>query len=135
MKKLIVIFAVLMLALAGCSGQKTDIAQKPIIVQIKALDKESDLVYEKRLNALEGQTLLEMLRENNVPIETQDTPYGAFLNGIGGISPSAQEYISIYVNGQYAQEGIGTLKPKNNDLIEFGIEEISPDFNATSTEQ
>ena len=49
-----------------------------------------------------------------------------FVNKIEGAIPEENEYVAIYVNGEYAQEGISTLKAENGMEIEFRVEEIKP---------
>ena len=88
------------------------------------IDSEGTLVFEKELNGIEGETLFGALQKNEIQMEYDEFAFGVLLNSIENLYPKENEYIALYVNDEYANEGISSLKIGDGDEFTFKIEKI-----------
>ncbi|WP_078545988.1 DUF4430 domain-containing protein [Litchfieldia alkalitelluris] len=84
----------------------------------------SVLVDSESFEITEGKTALDALKEvvgeENVSI-VDDPTYGAYITGINGIMSEGTYYWAFYVNGGFAEEGIGSyqVQPEDELLFEY----------------
>ncbi|HLC79722.1 MAG TPA: DUF4430 domain-containing protein [archaeon] len=128
MKNTIIAAILLLVFFSGCSGQILEEQRAPqqLTLQISTYDTDGYPATTKQIQAEEGMSLLAALKHNRIEMELEESSFGAFVNKIEGAIPEENEYVAIYVNGEYAQEGISTLKAENGMEIEFRVEEIKP---------
>ena len=75
-------------------------------------------------DGVEGRTALQTLK-NSLEIETKDTGFGEFVEGINGIKAQAEkEYWALYINGKMVTEGAGTYVQKAGDKVEWRLEKL-----------
>ena len=127
--KIQLIILIAIIALAGCAteqlaGQGNGVQNGNIVATIRVFDTQNQLALSEQFTTTPQTTVFEMLGQNNIQIEYDSTAYGPFLKTIAGVEPGEGEYIAIYVDSEYAQEGIGTLRLQNGQQIEFRIEQI-----------
>jgi len=79
------------------------------------------------ITAKEGFTVLDVLQlasdEHGLDLETKDSSFGLFVQGLAGKSGGDDgKYWMYYVNGEAATVGAGDYKIKDGDSIEFRFE-------------
>lgn len=72
----------------------------------------------------DGRTALELLLEADPSAEVDGEGEMAFVTGINGrtADPDANEFWGFYVDGEFAQEGAGTLVTEDGQEIEWKLE-------------
>ncbi|RZU63360.1 uncharacterized protein DUF4430 [Zhihengliuella halotolerans] len=72
----------------------------------------------------DGKTVLELLLENDPEAEVSGEGEMAFVTGIDGraVDADANEFWALYVDGEFAQEGAGTLETEDGQEIEWKLD-------------
>lgn len=129
MKKILFALAIALM-LSGCAQQSQ---QQPSEgqtqpqtqnINIKLLNKDSEILYEKQIKAGMDETLFEAMRENSFPFEYKQYSFGAMVTGIAGQYAPDGEYIAIYKDGRYSNEGMSSLRLTKDTNIEFRFEGV-----------
>jgi ABC-type enterochelin transport system substrate-binding protein len=127
MKKLILVFAALMMLMAGCGTSETKkVSDQPkteenkkeqVTVQITK-DNGKEKVAEKKVAITEETTIMDVMKDN-FKIETQFDD--SFISSIEGIAGSEQDKTSWFfsVNGEEAMKGAKEITLKPGDTVEF----------------
>ncbi|MEK6958072.1 MAG: DUF4430 domain-containing protein [archaeon] len=112
----------ILLAFSGCAQQQ--ITGEKTSFSLRVTDSSGEAVSEKLLETSTGQTVFDALKENKINMKYEDYSIGPFITGIEGVSPQSGEYMAVYVNGKYADSGVGDLKIIGGENIEFRVEKI-----------
>lgn len=96
----LLLIAISLILLSGCSVRKESAVDKPLAVQLTvSRDFSSENIFDKQILVEAGETVLDIL-EKNLEVETSA---GGFVNGINGFKSSIQEQSGkdwfYYVNG------------------------------------
>ncbi|MCL2383691.1 MAG: DUF4430 domain-containing protein [Oscillospiraceae bacterium] len=59
---------------------------------------------------------------DGLEIESESTPYGAFISAINGEEQGDNYFWLYYVNGDFATVGVENYTVQDNDRIEFRLE-------------
>jgi len=96
---------------------------KTITVYQKILKEKAENKSFSRFSIAPGKTALELLQKT-VPHKTKGEGKNAFVVMIDNYEAdnNKKEYWSFYINGQYAQVGAGSYILKDNDKIEWKID-------------
>lgn len=112
------------IAVAGCSGN-TDAGAvgSPGATVVASTDEfcnTNPITYQGQ----DGKTALNLLLEHDPSTQTVGPGADAYVTTICGrkASDSDHEYWALYVNGEYAQTGAGSLVTKDGDVISWKIE-------------
>ncbi|WNB93684.1 DUF4430 domain-containing protein [Bacillus sp. NEB1478] len=129
MKKLVAVFAVLMMMLAGCGTDetkktsdqpKTEQAKKQEVTVKITKDNGKEKVTEKKVAIKEDETVMDVMKNNfKLDLMYDDS----FISGIDGVKGSEQDKTSWFlsVNGKEAMKGAKEIKVKPGDVIEFDL--------------
>lgn len=71
----------------------------------------------KGITALEAMDLM-------VPVKYTESAYGAFVTSINGVSAGEGYYWALYVDGEYASQGIGQYLVEESMTVEWKQEKI-----------
>jgi len=130
---------VLLLATAGCIQEQQQSEQQGnekgqengamATVQLKYTDAEGNPIAEKELRAPIGSNAWELMKQN-MQVEFDAYDFGPFVKSIEGTAPPEGHYMALYVNGSYAEKGIGDytisegigFEWKTEKLEDFGLE-------------
>ena len=94
-----------------------------INVQIIVIDIDSNTLSDKTYST-DNSSLYDLM-DANYNLKTEDGTYGKVLLGIDNlITDFNTTYISIYINGDYAQYGISSLQISDGDVFEFKEEKV-----------
>tara|TARA_Y100000310_G_scaffold344957_1_gene460778 strand:- start:6235 stop:6624 length:390 start_codon:yes stop_codon:yes gene_type:complete len=122
MKKLLAILVILFAA-AGCTQTQEETPQQTeFYVQATTLDGE--ILFKHPVSSLAGSNVLDALLENGEDLQYETASFGAFVTGIGTLVPEENQYIAMYVDGEYASVGVSDLIIEEGMLLEFRIEAI-----------
>lgn len=93
-----------------------------IIVDVIDLDGKE--MKKKSIGFKEGETLVQLIEANFENVVFEDTGYGPFLKEIEGYKTPDDwsSYISVYVDNEYSQVGIGLIEFEDGTYISFRIE-------------
>jgi uncharacterized protein YceK len=127
MKKLILVFAAIMLMMTGCgttekqksSDQpKTEETKKEQVTVQITKDNGKEKVTEKKVDIAEETTVMDVMKDN-FEIETQFDD--SFISSIEGIAGNEQDKTSWFfsVNGEEAMKGVKEITLKPGDTVEF----------------
>ena len=124
--------------IAGCSTQVQQPAQTP------AQDLNAALVGKTIFTAItpgagvsttqttvtvaKGTKLFNALLGSGIYMEYDSFAFGKMITAIGNAKPAQGEYIAIYVNSVYAEQGISDFVPASGDVIEFRVEKVQGAF-------
>lgn len=128
MRKILIALALIAL-LAGCTeapqqnGTQNQNAQMQT-VNIVVHNGDSETVYEKQIEANWHESLFAAMERNSVPIEYKNYSFGAMITGINGNTPRENEYIAIYIDGEYAKSGISDIRIDKDTNVEFRFESV-----------
>ena len=128
MKKMIIAIAMLAL-LSGCAQEQQQAPANavPVAVELQVYTEASDeLLYEKQFTAWRGESLFDTMRRNGVPFEYEEFSFGVMVTGIGGQTPGPNQYIAIYVDGDYSDRGVKDITLEKGASVDFRIEGIAP---------
>lgn len=76
------------------------------------------------LTAVNSQNALDLLQENT-NVETEEfAGMGTMVKAINGLAADAQHYWGIYINGEYAQQGIAATQLEAGDQLQLRYETI-----------
>lgn len=94
-----------------------------INVQIIVIDIDSNTLSDKTYST-DNSSLYDLMVAN-YNLKVEDGTYGKVLLGIDNlITDFNTTYISIYINGDYAQYGISSLQISDGDVFEFKEEKV-----------
>jgi hypothetical protein len=71
----------------------------------------------------DGKNALDLLKASH-RVDVKSYSFGDMVTGIDGISPDANHFWAMYVNGQMSQVGASQYVTKNGESIEWKLEEI-----------
>ena len=97
-------------------------------ISVGASDKASET------EGVEALTALSLLKAAETVV-TEETEWGPSIKSINGTEIKGTDYWGFYVNGDYAQEGAGTYKPKVGDVLTFKYETYPVIPTETTTEE
>jgi hypothetical protein len=116
------------LAVAGCTGASSIVAG-PTSSSPPPETVTSSLVCEEdgrqaTYQGEAGRTALEILQKVDPDVSVTGSGESAFVTRICGYSASesAQEFWALYVNGQIADVGAGSLATEDGDVVTWKIE-------------
>lgn len=95
--------------------------KKPIIYTISVYDIDGEKLANKEIIGLEGDLLIDALKENFDVVSTQ-TEWGSLITSIEGSIVDPNYYLACYENDEYATVGADELVLENNDKIEYYAE-------------
>jgi hypothetical protein len=104
-------------------GATTEKVMQKITIQQKATAPEGAILKNQKLTIETGKTALDLLHKTTT-IQTEGEGKNAFVVEINGRKADQQkrEFWAFYVNGKQAELGAGSYIIKNNDAIEWKIE-------------
>lgn len=102
----------------------TNVSTAQEITTSLQIDKgEGSAVKVYTVKVKEGETALDQLHHasaaNGFAVETKDSSYGAFVQGIDGLAGGASSYWLFSVNGKAAEVGAGDYKLQEGDVVEW----------------
>ncbi|MFH0955522.1 MAG: DUF4430 domain-containing protein [Candidatus Micrarchaeota archaeon] len=115
--------------LAGCIQQQQSQNAPPgsqtqtVALSLKYTDENGTVLLEKNISVAKGTNAFDAIKES-VPLDFETTSFGPFIKSIGGVSPSSDYYLALYVNGQYADRGIAGYTLSEDTSIEWKTEKI-----------
>ena len=139
--RLFVCLTLISILLSGCNNKKNsykehmeewfsdaenqaDVLNKDSVsdVLLGIIDEDGNVVSNDVLDFSDGQSLYDVLEENSdkFTLAGSDSEYGFYLTGINNILTDYSKdgsYISIWINGEYAQYGVSGLLLHDNDVI------------------
>ena len=71
----------------------------------------------------DGQTAFELL-QSEAEVEYKEYDFGIFIESINGTKADEKHYWALYVNGDYAQTGVGQTILKQGDQVLFTYEQL-----------
>ena len=116
-----------MLLTLGCTSPSETVdggAAEQVGLTLKVYDAEGTAIVNKYGLVEKGKTALEAM-EDLVPVEYTTSEYGAFVTGINGVSTGSDHYWALYVDGEYASQGIGSYVLEESMLVEWKLEELT----------
>ena len=121
MKKVISVLLVLAMVFcfAACS-------KKAETVEFKVSDLEGNVVYDFSVDYKDGATAGELLEEgltaNNIPYEKYEDTMIDVIGDLAQDHTAWSQYLSFYLNGEYAQLGLWEQTVAAGDLVELKME-------------
>jgi LPXTG-motif cell wall-anchored protein len=129
-QRLTALFAIILLVVGNLSFVQPVIHAAALdnAVTVKAIDEDGEVILPlTAIEVEEGDNAYEVLLEagekNNKKIDASFGEYGAFINGIGGVTPSGDAYWSFNVNGVSSSVGASTHLVRNGEHLLFAITE------------
>ncbi len=114
--------------LAGCSSD-TEPAADPTTSTSAAsptadagVDAETTGATELSYAGEEGRTALELLLEADPSATVEGEGENAFVTGVGGVEAGESEFWALYVDGEPAQVGAGSLVTEDGQEITWRLE-------------
>ncbi len=82
-------------------------------------EADQKVSYVKNLNP--GDTLFDIIKKSGLKIETENfPPLGVMISSIDGFKNGTDgKYWQYWINGQYAQIGASSYKPRSEDTVEW----------------
>lgn len=127
--------------LCGCGGKKNQYKEKmqewfedstnqteklknddKCDILLGLIDKDSNVVSNEILDITEGEYLYDVLvrYSDKYTLQGSESQYGYFLTGINDVVADYSadgSYISLWINGDYAQFGVSGLALHDNDVV------------------
>ena len=72
----------------------------------------------------DGKNALELLQATH-RVDVKHYSFGDLVTGIDGITPDAQHFWAMYVNGQFSQVGASAYATKSSDTIKWQIDTVT----------
>ncbi|MBI2597793.1 MAG: DUF4430 domain-containing protein [Candidatus Diapherotrites archaeon] len=118
-------FVILLVLLFGCTQQLENEAENTVQSAKFSLkvSANGETLVDKALVLQKGTNALKAMK-SAVKVQTQETSFGEFVTGIAGVQADSKHYWALYVNGKYAEKGIGQYTLEEDTLIEWQLEEI-----------
>lgn len=111
---------------AGCSG--SDPASTPTgsaSASVDPTEHVAENLTEFSYDGEDGRTALELLQEHDPDASVQGEGENAFVTAIRGREADQDsEFWALYVDGEQAQVGAGTLETKDGQTITWKLEEF-----------
>jgi|SRR3989344_3844189 len=122
LKILFIISTIIFLA-GSCTGTPRDGTSTKVYDKVKS---QLSATQEAKYEGEDGRSALEILKEKYT-VETKEfTGIGEFVTSINGLkAEDNKNFWAFYVNGKQANEGAGSYKTKNGDIIEWKLEKIN----------
>lgn len=114
---------VLLVATAGCIQTTEQNPNEKVTLTVGCSDVEGTLLFQQPLEVEKGANAFDAVKEN-FSVEFEMYEMGPFVKGIGACSPSEGEYLALYVNGEYASQGISFYTVQEDMEIQWKIESI-----------
>ena len=128
MKKIFFSFALVFLLAASCSQKMESVPNQAvdqpsqITVTQKIAGQAAEKIY--KLDPSENKSALELLKSDH-RLETKVYEgIGEMVLSIDGVKPDAKHFWAFYLNGLSSNVGASSYSVKNNDIIEWKLEEI-----------
>ncbi|ERJ12887.1 DUF4430 domain-containing protein [Haloplasma contractile] len=103
-----------------------------ITVMIDHENDEFDFYKSIAYKSADELTLFELIKDN-VTLSYEESTFGNFITGIGGLSPKTGAYIALYKNGEMALKGVDEISYDNGDLFKFKVEWFDQTEQAVDT--
>ncbi len=97
--------------------------QKPVLAPSTQQQQQQVPVSTVEYTGVEGRTALDLLKQTHV-VEVKNYSFGDLVTGIDGVSPDANHFWAMYVNGEFSQVGASAYITKSSDQIKWQIEEV-----------
>ncbi len=105
----------------GCTSQENSSAEiVNVFIRVDYLGQ--DLVNET-IEVAQGSSGLDAMKKVT-EVQYQDSAYGAFVQGIGGVESDDSYYWALYVNGNYADKAIDGYEMDEGTEILWKFEEL-----------
>lgn len=126
-----------MLAMAGCASEASSEASsssqssssqsssaeaaQSMSVGIVVVDPKDDALksLDETVSAEEGATVLDVLEASTADADIEDSSYGKYVTGIGGIDAEGSSGWVYTVNGEEVMESIDSCVLADGDTVEF----------------
>ena len=108
--------------LSGCLSQNSG-AQGQVQLSVKVTADQQTLA-EKAGSFPAGTSALDALKQL-MPLDYQDTAFGAFVTGVAGRPAGEGNYWALYADGEYAKVGVSLLKLEKDTRLEWRLEKIN----------
>src|SRR5262245_55183622 len=117
-KKAEIFIIIVVIALIGVVYALT---RKPVLAPTISQTQNQDDPYATNLNLIEykGQdrkNALDLLKASHM-VEAKHYSFGDMVIGIDGVSPDANHFWAMYINGEFSQVGASQYMTKNSDSI------------------
>lgn len=116
--RLLSVFLVTSVILAGCSRQVSPVDQQPVEAVLQESAVEIVIPVEQ-----DGQTALDATRQS-AEVAYKEYDFGVMVESINGVKADASHYWALYVNDEYAQAGASQMSVKTGDVVRWSLEEI-----------
>ncbi len=72
-----------------------------------------------------GKTALDLLKAKYPgKVETKQSSFGEFVEGINGVKADSKHFWAFYINGEFANIGAGSYATKEGETLSWKLEEI-----------
>ena len=121
------------LILSGCISQENSAtgmatltagSNEKVSFGLRVVNAEGEAVLQRYTVVEKGVNAFEAMKKL-VPVEYTESTYGAFIKSINGLSPDAEHYWALYVNGEYADKGISSYSVDEAFEVEWRMESLS----------
>ncbi len=119
LKTILVTF--LLLFVFGCTETKQDQGNETVNLTLKYFNEKEELILDKIFEVKKGTNAFEAMKEN-IEVEYEIYPTGAFIKGIEDVSPPKGYYLALYVDGKNSEKGIFEYIINEDILIEWKTE-------------
>ncbi len=126
MKKIKILFLfITLLFISACNSEKID--EQLNTVTINVYDKESNLIYDEKVETKEEILSDVITNIEDLKVITVDSEYGEYITSILDIEEGDNYYWSYYIDDEYAQTGISSCKVEDGKTYSFKIERYVSD--------
>lgn len=126
MKKIKILFLfITLLFISACNSEKID--EQLNTVTINVYDKESNLIYDEKVETKEKILSDVITNIEDLKVITVDSEYGEYITSILDIEEGDNYYWSYYIDDEYAQTGISSCKVEDGKTYSFKIERYVSD--------
>ncbi len=114
----------LLLFFAGCAQQQAIETPNPQSVNFSLkVTANNETLVDKLFVVEKGANALQAMKDS-VEVQTQESSFGEFVTGIAGVQADTKHYWALYVDGKYAEKGIGDYTLDEDLAVEWRLEEI-----------
>jgi hypothetical protein len=111
--------------LAGCGGSDSPAPAGSATPSVDPSAHVTENLSEFSYAGEDGRTALELLLEKDADASVQGEGEGAFVTGIRGREADADsEFWALYVDGEMAQVGAGSLETTDDQTVTWKLEEF-----------
>ncbi|MAG22454.1 MAG: hypothetical protein CL943_04100 [Candidatus Diapherotrites archaeon] len=120
----------LLLLTAGCVQQEEAPQENngvqgssTVVLTVKYLDAEGNTIAEKAISTPKGVNAW-ILMKDNMDVDFEEFSFGPMVKGIEGTPSPEGHYLALYVNGEYATQGVNGYFIQEDTLMEWKTEAI-----------